>query len=150
HQAEPLARLIEHAGGTAIRFPTLAIEPARDPDTLQRVFDRLAHYDIVIFVSPNAVEQAFALLTRRALRFPAGVRVGAVGAGSAGLRYRYDMAGDVGRAGLRRTPVVVLSEAQAALCRALGFAHAPRVAAAASDAAILSAIEAWRASGFSL
>lgn len=47
---------------------------------------------------------------------------------------------------LRRTPIVVVGPRQAEAARALGILTEPRVAQAASDAAILDAIKTWRAS----
>lgn len=67
-----------------------------------------------------------------------------------GLTNLHAMLGDVERGWLLHTPVVVLSEAQAETCRRLGFAHEALIATAASDAAILEAIEAWRQGRFSL
>ena len=245
HQAEPLARLIEQAGGSAIRFPTLAIAPPQALAALYSILDRLAEFDLAIFISPNAVEQGLALLAQRGLAWPASMDVAGVGMGTVqalahrgigrvvaperrydsegllehpalaqiagrrvvifrgeggrellgrtltergaavtyaecyrrvrpdvdvapmrerlargeidiisvtsteGLRNLYDMIGDAGRAPLIKTPVVVLSESQAAVSRTLGFG-APLVAAGASDTAILDAIEAWRAPRISL
>lgn len=60
HQAEPLARLIERAGGTAVRFPTIAIAPPAHPERLDAVLDRLSEFDLAVFVSPNAVTHTFA------------------------------------------------------------------------------------------
>jgi uroporphyrinogen-III synthase len=244
HQAQTLAALIEHAGGTAIRFPTLAIVPARDPGNLRALFSRLAEFDLAIFISPNAVEQAMALLQHERLPWPNSLRLAGIGAGTAqalarfhlapalvperydseallahpelaqvagrrvlilrgeggrerlasaltergaavhyaecyrrvrpavdtaplralvargdvdiisvtsidGLHNLCEMAGDE-RGRLLRTPIVVLSESQAAAGRALGFETEPVIAAAASDAAILNAIKTWRATRFSL
>lgn len=67
-----------------------------------------------------------------------------------GLHNLCDMLGEPGRTLLQRTPTVVLSEAQAAECRRMGFLHPARVATEASDEAILEAIKAWRRSDFSL
>lgn len=57
HQAEPLCAAIEAAGGTAFRYPTAAIRahPAALPD---------GPVDWWVFVSPNAVAHAGALLAR--------------------------------------------------------------------------------------
>jgi uroporphyrinogen-III synthase len=47
---------------------------------------------------------------------------------------------------LRHTPIVVVGRRQAEAARALGALSAPQMAHTASDAAILDAIKAWRAS----
>jgi uroporphyrinogen-III synthase len=77
-QAEPLCRLIEAAGGRAIRFPTIAIEPTHDPEAKALLGES---WDLLYFVSPNAVEQALALVADGA--WPRVERVAAVGRGTA-------------------------------------------------------------------
>ncbi len=62
HQADRLCALIETEGGTALRFPTLAIRPPTDPAAAAARLARLADYDLAIFTSANAVDQALALL----------------------------------------------------------------------------------------
>lgn len=238
HQALPLARLIEQAGGRAILFPTIEIAPPQDPGPLLAVLDHLDAYDLAIFISPNAVEQAFGWLRARKHAWPTRVPVVCVGAASvralerfevsalapperfdseallalpvlqnmagkavvifrgdggrellgetltergarieyaecyrrvrpqaevvpvaedwrrgaidivtitstAGLRNLYDMLGELVRPWLIYTPVVVLSEAQAVVCRQLGFVGDILIATAASDEAILEAIKTW-------
>ena len=80
HQAQALARLIEAAGGEALRLPTIEIAPPPDPGALQVLLARLQDFDIAIFVSSNAVRQAFAQLPAGGL--PRALRVAAVGAGT--------------------------------------------------------------------
>ena len=82
-QADRLVSLIEAAGGRAIRFPTLAIAPPADPDALAAVLDRLADFDLAIFISPNAVEQAFKQFVQRRQALPPALAVACVGAGTA-------------------------------------------------------------------
>lgn len=80
-QAGSLCRRIEAAGGTAIRFPVLAIAPAPDPAQLEAIVPRLDEFDLAFFVSPNAIHHALEfVLARRA--WPAGLRVATVGKGS--------------------------------------------------------------------
>lgn len=67
-----------------------------------------------------------------------------------GLRNLFDMLGPAGQQWLIRTPIVVVSERMAEVCRELGFKTEPRIAAPASDEAILEAIKAWRAAQKSL
>ncbi len=57
-QAESLCRLIESAGGRAIHFPTIAIEPTQSAQAAALLSES---WDLIYFVSPNAVEQALAL-----------------------------------------------------------------------------------------
>ncbi len=54
HQADELASAIEDAGGEAIRFPVIDIEPHESVD-VNRWFEALPASDITIFISTNAV-----------------------------------------------------------------------------------------------
>ncbi|MFL6647748.1 MAG: uroporphyrinogen-III synthase [Sulfurifustaceae bacterium] len=245
HQADRLVGLIEQAGGTAIRFPTIEIGPPRHPEQLRDALTRLSDFDLAVFVSPNAVEQTFRRLEAEGHRWPSDITVACVGRASAralerfgihplaperrydseallalpalqqvagrrvvifrgdggrellaetlaergatvtyvecyrrvrpaadatpvlrawrdgkvhvvsvtsteGLHNLYDMLAEPGRRLLLGTPMIVLSEAQAAECRKLGFVHPARVVTEASDEAILEAIKVWRRSAFPL
>ena len=61
-QAESLARAIESAGGTAIRAPMIVITGLHDGSVAGAVARELRSFDIVIFVSRNAVEFGVALI----------------------------------------------------------------------------------------
>lgn len=61
HQANVLTQLIEQAGGRTLLFPAMAIEPPLDPRAAVALLHEIASFDLSIFVSANAVEQAFAL-----------------------------------------------------------------------------------------
>lgn len=82
HQAQRLSTLIESAGGTSWRFPVLDIAGPRDPDKVRRTLAQLAAFDMVIFISPNAVQWGLEFVTA-AGGLPAAVKVAAVGRGSA-------------------------------------------------------------------
>lgn len=58
-QAEGLCRRIVAAGGRPLRFPTVDIQPPADPGAAAAQL--AAPWDIIIFISRNAVEQALAL-----------------------------------------------------------------------------------------
>ena len=245
HQGEHLAQLIEQAGGVPIRFPTIEIAPPADPDPLLAILNRLAEYDLAIFISPNAVEQTFSWLRATRREWPSNLPIAGVGRSTAaaiakqglsattpadrfdseallelsllqdvankkviifrgaggrellgdtlrlrgaevayaecyrrmqpradaetlidawrrgeiqivsitstdGLRNLHEMLGETGRGWLYGTPVVVLSQAQAATCRELGCEAAVLIATAASDEAILEAVQTWRRERFSL
>jgi uroporphyrinogen-III synthase len=77
-QAEPLAEAVAALGRTAVVLPLLEIGPADDPDRLRAVLARLADYALVAFVSPNAVDAAFAHIEQ----WPDGVPLAVVGEGS--------------------------------------------------------------------
>jgi uroporphyrinogen-III synthase len=78
--AERLASAVRVAGGAPIVFPTMEILPPPEPTAVQSVLDRLDTFDFAVFVSQNAVLQAERLRRRP---WPEGVRVAAVGAGTA-------------------------------------------------------------------
>jgi uroporphyrinogen-III synthase len=74
-QAETLCRLIETAGGRPIPLPTALILPVSDPELARAQLT--ASWDLIVFVSRNAVEQALALLPGG--RLPEGPTIAAVG-----------------------------------------------------------------------
>lgn len=78
-QAEGLCRRVETAGGRAIRFPTVAIEPVANREPAREFLAQ--DWDLILFVSRNAVEQALPLFPHR--RLPAAPQLGAVGAATA-------------------------------------------------------------------
>ncbi len=84
HQAEPLCRLIEAAGGKPYRLPLLKILPPEYPPS---ELNRLDEFDLAIFVSPNAVEQGIALIRERR-DLPAHLQLATVGRGSAAVLRR--------------------------------------------------------------
>lgn len=79
-QARDLARRIEAEGGEAIVFPVLAIEPEADLAGVRAAVGPVCNYDIVVFVSPNAVAHGHALLDARSDRAP---RVAVIGPSTA-------------------------------------------------------------------
>lgn len=82
HQADRLCALIKAAGGTAVRFPALAIVAPEDPEAARAVVDRLAGFDLAVFISANAVQYGLALLGG-AKGLPAGLSIAAIGAATA-------------------------------------------------------------------
>ena len=78
-QAAGLRARIGEQGGVPVLFPTLAILPPSDPDTLARRLADLAACDLAIFVSPTAVQTGLAAISA----WPAGLRAAAVGQGTA-------------------------------------------------------------------
>lgn len=55
HQANHLCELIEAEGGAAVRFPALAIRPRPDRAAVRAAVGPIDRYDLVVFVSANAV-----------------------------------------------------------------------------------------------
>jgi len=78
-QAEGLCRLVEAAGGRPIRFPAIAIEPMADREPARKLLAQ--EWDLILFVSRNAVEQALPLFPNR--RLPAESQLGVIGAATA-------------------------------------------------------------------
>jgi len=81
-QAQALIQRIAELGGRPIAFPLLTIAPAADPAALRAAVARLVGADLAVFISPNAVNFGMAAI-REAGGLPAGVRIAAVGQGSA-------------------------------------------------------------------
>ncbi|GHU08900.1 fused uroporphyrinogen-III synthase HemD/membrane protein HemX [Betaproteobacteria bacterium] len=81
-QAEALGRAIEAHGGQVVYFPVLEIQPLPDQSAVVACAGRLDEFDLVFFVSPNAVEYGLAALTA-STRWPPTLKVAAVGQGSA-------------------------------------------------------------------
>ncbi len=82
HQADPLCRLIEDAGGQVLRLPVIEIAPPEDPQHCRTQLARLAEFDLAIFVSANAVDAALALLPS-AQAWPSELAIAAVGRATA-------------------------------------------------------------------
>ena len=56
HQAGKLVDDIEAAGGTTFLFPTLEIHAAKLSAQDKEIIEQIQKFDIIIFISPNAVE----------------------------------------------------------------------------------------------
>jgi len=81
-QAEPLLAALREAGVDALEFPLLEIRPVSDPHDLHAALAGLERYALVIFVSPNAIDQALAYREAAGLIWPVQVPLGVVGPGS--------------------------------------------------------------------
>jgi uroporphyrinogen-III synthase len=79
-QARKLARMIETEGGEAILFSPLIIEPVADLERVRASIAPVTAFDIIIFVSPNAVAHGAALMGSGVR---AGTRLAAVGPSTA-------------------------------------------------------------------
>lgn len=60
-QSAALAQRVEAIGRTAILFPLLEIQPLPDQTALREALGNLQRYALVAFVSPNAIDAAFAI-----------------------------------------------------------------------------------------
>lgn len=81
-QATQLAHAIEQAGGKALLFPLLDIEPAVTSQSLRDIIARLHEFDLAIFISPNAVRYGMEAI-RAAGELPLKLKLACVGQGSA-------------------------------------------------------------------
>ena len=77
-----LAERIRAAGGDPILFPTIEILPPENEDAASRIVARLERFQLAIFVSPTAALRGHALVST-SRSWPEGLRVAAVGAGTA-------------------------------------------------------------------
>jgi uroporphyrinogen-III synthase len=93
-QAERLCRLIEAAGGTAVRLPAIEILDPLDTSRLETVTATLSSYDLAVFVSVNAVRKGLDFITARGA-WPVNVRIATVGARSAQALEPYGLAVDL-------------------------------------------------------
>lgn len=82
HQAEHLCRLIEQAGGQAIRLPVLIINDSSSTSAVTETLSHLGDYDLAIFISPNAVRFGLDAVDR-AGGLPVTLQLAAVGKGTA-------------------------------------------------------------------
>jgi uroporphyrinogen-III synthase len=65
HQAHHLCQLIEAEGGAAIRYPALIIKPRPDRAAVRAAIGPADRYDLVVFVSANAVRYGADILDQR-------------------------------------------------------------------------------------
>jgi len=80
--ARELAERIRAAGGDPVLFPTLEILPPEDPGTVANLIARLDSFQLAVFISPTAAMRGYGMV-RASRRWPNGLRVAAVGAGTA-------------------------------------------------------------------
>lgn len=73
---------IKNAGGTPILFPTIKIVPLINQDLLQQEIADLNQTDIVIFISPNAVNYAFPLIQQYWPQIPSQLIIVGPGSGT--------------------------------------------------------------------
>jgi uroporphyrinogen-III synthase len=81
-QAESFCRLLEAEGAEAMRYPAIEIKASPLTPSLQQKISRLESYDVIIFVSANAVNASFTLI-RPMKEFPSGPMRVAIGAATA-------------------------------------------------------------------
>jgi uroporphyrinogen-III synthase len=77
-QAAPLAARVSAMGREAVVFPLLEIQPLPDQGPLKQALASLDRYAMAAFVSPNAIDAAFAVLEN----WPPRVAIAIMGEGS--------------------------------------------------------------------
>lgn len=82
HQSRPLCRMIADHGGHSISFPVIDIVPPENIETAVNLIKRLEEFDLAIFISANAVEQADKLV-RQIHHWPAQLKLAVIGRSSA-------------------------------------------------------------------
>jgi uroporphyrinogen-III synthase len=111
-QSERLCDALAAAGARVIRFPTIDILGAADPQALAAVIDRLDQFDLAVFVSPNAVREAMrAIRARRA--WPARLRAATVGRGGERELARHGITGVIAPARFDSEALLGMAELQA-------------------------------------
>jgi uroporphyrinogen-III synthase len=87
-QAQRLGEAIEAAHGRPLLFPCVEIAAAADPAAVRTQLQTAADYDLLIFISVNAVQYAFPLLPDT---LPLNQQVAAVGAATAAQLEAYGL-----------------------------------------------------------
>lgn len=109
HQAGPLCQSIEQQGGIAIRCPALTISKPADWQPALTALTQLAHYDLAIFTSLNAVAGALPLMQAQN-NIPSTLQIAAIGRATAralldaGIRCHFQPATDFTSEGLLALP----------------------------------------------
>lgn len=91
-QAGKLAAALERMGACAVLFPVLAIREISDPRVLHQLAARLDEFDLAVFVSPNAVDQALTVICAQR-PWPARLRVAVMGEASQQAVARFGITG---------------------------------------------------------
>lgn len=99
-QAAPLAERLAALGVPAVVFPLLDIRPRPDPAPLKAALARLADHALVAFVSPNAIDAAFAHIDA----WPREVIAAVVGEGSRQALARHGLTEQNARIAFPRDP----------------------------------------------
>lgn len=108
---ERLSAELRARGRSVHWLPAFAFGPAPQPQQVAEALRRLDAYDLAIFVSPQAVRAAFAVLPDRA-SWPAGLRLAAVGSGTAAALI--GALGDGARRVIAPTPAATADDGAAA------------------------------------
>ncbi|MCP4472037.1 MAG: uroporphyrinogen-III synthase [Gammaproteobacteria bacterium] len=103
HQQAELTRLLQQEGAQVLAFPVIDIQPVVIGPAQQCLADAVDDYDILLFVSRNAVEGALRFVNCRRLR--PSVRLGVIGAAT-----REALAAALGASGLDADDCLIAEE----------------------------------------
>jgi len=93
-QAEGLCAALEEQGAKVFRFPVIEIREPGDTTVLQGLLARLNEFDLAVFISANAVNRGLPRALAQG-RFPAHLRVAAVGRRTAQELERFGRPADI-------------------------------------------------------
>lgn len=82
-QGEALCALIQEAGGQAVYFPTIEIQPPENPAQFAEHIKKLDEFDYLLFVSPQAVLHSLTLIKPHWPTLPPTLKIAAVGESTA-------------------------------------------------------------------
>lgn len=82
HQAQLLCQMIKDVGGDCVVLPVIEIIAPQNSVSAMAIIDRLEQFDLAIFISANAVEQADDLV-RQSRTWPLGLPLAVIGRSSA-------------------------------------------------------------------
>ena len=68
-QAQNIGAALQHLGAAVVHFPVINIRPVKPIDGATKTLQQLASYDLVIFISTNAVHYAMELAEQLGLSF---------------------------------------------------------------------------------
>ncbi|WP_415913894.1 fused uroporphyrinogen-III synthase HemD/membrane protein HemX [Paraburkholderia sp. J76] len=91
-QSDDLAGQLAQRGMRTLDFPLIAIAPVTDEAPLRAALGALERYALVVFVSPNAVDRAFACYASVSSIWPPGLPVAVVGPASVAALERHGVA----------------------------------------------------------
>lgn len=94
HQAGKIKKKLEEAGANVILFPLLEITPPKKAALARQQLANIDNYDLVIFVSPNAVEQSLSSLETSRL-IDGNIQVAAIGKKTALVLKHHGIAPDI-------------------------------------------------------
>ena len=96
-ESDRSAAILEQLGAEVLMAPTVTIEPAADQAALDSAIDRLGTFDWLVFTSGNGVRHFLGRIEARGadMRSLGGVKVAAIGAGTAEVLARYRLKADL-------------------------------------------------------